>query len=137
MDIATIIGTVLGLGLVGFAMAGGEGGLAIFIHMSGKDWKRDQDLADGAAWVASKFTVTSNPIRGGGHHYYYLYGLERAGVLYETPKFGTHDWYAEGAQYLIKSQRPDGSWSNLTNTCFAVLVLKRATRPLVATGEGK
>ena len=32
MDITTLLGTVLGFGLVGFAMATGEGGLPIFIH---------------------------------------------------------------------------------------------------------
>ena len=33
MDLTTVIGTILGFGLVGFAMATGEGGLAIFIHV--------------------------------------------------------------------------------------------------------
>ncbi len=33
MDITTVIGTILGFGLVGFAMATGEGGLPIFIHV--------------------------------------------------------------------------------------------------------
>lgn len=33
MDLTTIIGTLLGFGLVGFAMAGGEGGLLIFVHV--------------------------------------------------------------------------------------------------------
>ena len=33
MDITTVIGTVLGFGLVGFAMATGEGGIVIFLHV--------------------------------------------------------------------------------------------------------
>jgi chemotaxis protein MotA len=33
MDLNTIIGTVLGFGLVGFAMATGDGGLMIFVHV--------------------------------------------------------------------------------------------------------
>ena len=33
MDITTVIGTFLGFGLVLFAMAGGEGGLLIFVHV--------------------------------------------------------------------------------------------------------
>ena len=33
MDITTVVGTILGFGLVLFAMAGGEGGLAIFINV--------------------------------------------------------------------------------------------------------
>ena len=49
----------------------------------------------------------------------------------------------EGAEAILGAQRPDGSWiaplphgdrSEVTNatwdTCFAILFLKRATRPL-------
>jgi hypothetical protein len=75
--------------------------------------------------------------------YYYLYALERAGVLAATETFGLHNWYVEGAEAILSSQRADGSWlaplphgdrSEMTNvawdTCFAILFLKRATRPL-------
>lgn len=34
MDLSTLIGTILGFGLIGFAMATGEGGLIIFVHVS-------------------------------------------------------------------------------------------------------
>ena len=63
---------------------------------------------------------------------------ERAGVLTGTAWVGTHDWYLEGAEYLLKAQRPDGSWSGSSelaqmqqvDTCFALLFLKRATTRL-------
>jgi hypothetical protein len=32
---------------------------------------------------------------------YYLYGLERAAILFGTEKIGDHFWYAEGAAALI------------------------------------
>jgi len=77
-------------------------------------------------------------------HYYYLYGLERAGILYGTETFGSHEWYPEGAEFLLANQRADGAWISKDNayanavwdTCFAILFLRRATRPLqdVATG---
>jgi hypothetical protein len=77
-------------------------------------------------------------------HYYYLYSLERAGDMTATPKLGAHDWYAEGAQYLLKSQIDNGSWKNMgaddvLASCFAILFLKRATKPLVLikTGDEK
>ena len=68
---------------------------------------------------------------GGGDHYYYLYGLERAGMLYGTEKFGNHNWYNEGANFLLSKQGADGKWGNRKNTCFAILFLRKATRALV------
>jgi hypothetical protein len=38
----------------------------------------NQALRDGAAWLAKNYSVSANP-GGSLHHYYYLYGLERAG----------------------------------------------------------
>jgi hypothetical protein len=50
---------------------------------------------------------------------------------------------------LLATQWPDGSWTiyasdkpdeyswNTWNTCFAILFLKRATRPLVASEDTK
>ena len=54
---------------------------------------------------------------------------------------GTHEWYPEGAKALLASQKVDGSWGvgtvgenkvdrGTVDTCFAILFLKRATRPL-------
>src|SRR5206468_12811238 len=73
-------------------------------------------------------------------NYYYLYALERVGMLYGTPSIGTHDWYAEGSRKLLELQQSDGSWWDRVDgnkhqggasrdTCFALLFLKRATRP--------
>jgi hypothetical protein len=69
--------------------------------------------------------------------YYYLYGCERAGVLAGTYRFGAHDWWDEGAAWLLGQQSADGSWpvesvlSHQADTCFALLFLARATVPLV------
>ena len=50
---------------------------------------------------------------------------------------GAHDWYREGATYLLKEQKGDGSWNAkpgdgfmVHDTSFAILFLRRATRPL-------
>jgi hypothetical protein len=43
-------------------------------------------------------------------------------------RLGPADWYADGAAYLLKSQRPNGSWGDEVNTSFALLFLTRATR---------
>jgi len=72
----------------------------------------------------------------GGWQYYYLYALERAGIFVGTETLGAHEWYAEGAQYLLAQQKDDGSWLSkgadhaIWDTCFAILFLRRATRPL-------
>jgi hypothetical protein len=108
--------------------------------------KVDQGIRDGCAWLADHFAVDGNPGRG-GYHFYYLYGVERVGVLALTRMFGKHDWYEEGADFLLKAQSADGSWNDGVNsdrvcTCFALLFLKKATTPIVEipeqiyTGEG-
>lgn len=100
----------------------------------------DQAIRDGCAWLAKHFTVSSNPDIN-AYHYYFLYGLERAGVLSLVHKFGSRDWYEEGVRYLLGAQTGDGSWpsqapcSAMTRTCFALLFLKRATTPIVQEPE--
>ena len=122
-------------------------------------------LRDGCAWLAHNFSVSANP-KSPDWHYYYLYGLERAGILSLVYNFGKHNWYKEGAEFLLGAQQGDGSWpgeegkeenidtpqgrirlnaaslDEIVNTCFAILFLKRATAPVVklpeqlTTGEG-
>ena len=97
-------------------------------------------LRDGVGWFSKHFTVAKNP-GNPGWHYYYLYGLERAGDLLGVRYLGEHDWYREGADHLIAAQQDGGSWSGgegaggvhpedeTLRTCFALLFLKRATAP--------
>lgn len=103
-----------------------------------------QAIQDGFAWLDTHWTVTRNAGPGAPNwHHYYLYGLERAAALCGRPLVGLHDWYVEGAQHLVGSQQQDGRWStgalgmpgeveasDLLDTAWAVLFLKRATRPL-------
>ena len=130
--------------------AGAIGAVCIYDYMLGEDWKRDKVAAGGMAWLAKNFSVTENvgPCETGGQApneflYYYLYALERVGMLYDTPFVGNHDWYLDGAQVILKAQKPDGSWAEsgpatmrpTWDTCFAILFLKRATRPLVISQD--
>jgi len=89
-------------------------------------------------WMGQHFKPGSNP--NGGHKYYYLYGCERVGALLNTERFGQHWWYIDGAKHLIKDQNKDnGNWSGVTETCFALLFLRRATRghaPTTGIGGG-
>jgi hypothetical protein len=118
----------------------------------GKDPKKEEKVQKGIAWLGKNFQVTTNPGGPALWHYYYLYGLERVGTVSGLGDFGGHRWYKEGADYLIKAQNNDGSWKStggaeiltdeVTDTCFAILFLKRATPPLkkpkdIATGDTK
>ncbi|MHC5039189.1 MAG: hypothetical protein ACYTHM_17925 [Planctomycetota bacterium] len=106
--------------------------------------KAERGIRDGLAWLCHHWIVTENP----QHpmklwHYYYLYGLERVGVLTWTRSIGKHDWYREGAEFLLGAQSGDGHWNcpisfgPINNTCFALLFLTRATVPgrMVITGR--
>jgi len=132
--------------------SGAVGAVCIYDYMLGKDWKKDKVVLDGLAWLDKNWSVTENlhcqETAGGvpnAQLYYYLYAVERAGMLYDTTLIGSHDWYLDGARVLLEAQKADGSWSGSRytsaagveptwDTCFAILFLKRATRRLdVAT----
>lgn len=95
---------------------------------------------DGFAWLAEHFSVEKNPDHD-AWHYYYLYGLERAGVLAERDVVGKHDWYREGAALLLAQQQGHGGWHTPSDgtevaTCFALLFLTRATVPVKRATTG-
>jgi serine/threonine-protein kinase len=102
-------------------------------------WKRDRAIDAAQGWLGRNFSVTWNPgpyehgnnaVNSPQQLHYYLYALERAGQLCGVEGFGGRPWYTEGAQFLRGSQRTDGSWGNLPDTCLAILFLARSTRPL-------
>jgi hypothetical protein len=126
--------------------AGAVGAIAILDYLQAKDGKKNPHVHDGLAWLAKNWSVTENhgPSEvengvGNAYLYYYLYALERVGMLLDVGSIGNHSWYPEGAEMLLKVQQPDGSWKGSRpevpawDTCFAILFLKRATRGLVAT----
>jgi hypothetical protein len=129
----------------GSMTAGAVGGVVIYDFMLDENWRRDLAVIRGLEWMARNFTVTENPgppePHGGGlNHYYYLYAMERLGILYGTEKLGVQEWYPVGARYLLDAQRADGSWQAddpVTDTCFAILFLRRATRPIASQDKGK
>jgi hypothetical protein len=102
--------------------------------------KTDRGIFDGLAWINANYTVTSNPGRNRSH-YYYLYGLERVGMLGGINSIGMHNWYIDGAKFLVGAQNAEGWWngmgepgpSDTIDTCFALLFLKKATMPVGVT----
>jgi hypothetical protein len=83
--------------------AGAVGAVCIYDHLLRRDWKKDPVANAGVAWLGTKFKVEKGNL-------YYMYGLERAGMLYGTPLFGGHDWYLKGAKVILEAQSGDGSW---------------------------
>jgi hypothetical protein len=125
----------------GSMTAGGLAALVICMQQLGKKTSDNRLVKNAKEWLGKNFTVTENPKYGETWHYYYLYALERAGVLSDTDFFNNNDWYQIGAKYLLGKQKKDGSWNNksVSDTCFAVLFLRRATKfapPLKATISG-
>ncbi len=78
---------------------------------------------------------------------YFLWSLERVGVIYGLTTIGKQDWYEFGADALVNSQMADGSWNAIgypgaspeISTPFALLFLNRANvaRDLSASLKGK
>jgi hypothetical protein len=131
--------------------AGAVGALCIYEYLLGKNWKQSTVIKNGLAWLAANWSVAENKgpseVHDGAPNaflYYYLYALERVGMLYDTGKIGPHFWYPDGAKVILEAQQASGAWDASEpkkptwDTCFAILFLKRATRPLIATeGGGK
>ena len=92
----------------------------------------DNRIQKALGWLGDHFTVETNPTHG-YYHYYYLYALERIGVLTGQKFIGGHDWYREGAAYLVRHQLDDGNWQDGTSlaTEFALLFLGKGREPVV------
>jgi hypothetical protein len=169
MDRARGWGYVENSAAYGSMTAGGVGSVVICRsellgqrdYSSALDAKAEQSARDGIAWLGSHFRVDTNPgtvsqkgiplgMAGPQWHYYWLYALERAGMLAYLEWMGEHDWYGEGAEFLLKEQRTSGAWiqgpnmgvvpirrpdpqgdvTAVQSTCFALLFLKKGTSPV-------
>ncbi len=66
--------------------------------------------------------------------HYFLWSVQRVGVLYDLDLIDGKDWYAWGCKALLPRQDNDGAWHDfafydhnpVVNTCFALLFLERA-----------
>ena len=65
---------------------------------------------------------------------YFMWSVERVGMLYGRKTIGDKEWYPWGVDFLLPGQQGDGSWRSggywgatpITDTCFALLFLKQA-----------
>jgi hypothetical protein len=72
---------------------------------------------------------------GGFYVNYMLFGFERVGEASGLTHFGAHKWFDEGADYLIRTQAADGSWTGSidaqADTAYSLLFLSRGRSPVV------
>jgi hypothetical protein len=64
---------------------------------------------------------------------YFLWSVERLGVLLGLEDFGEVNWFTKGAEALVATQQENGAWQNpsedrgnLSDTSFAILFLRKA-----------
>lgn len=100
----------------------------------------NEPLDRGIAWMARNFAVGHNPGGENGWLLYYIYGVERAGRLSGLRFFGDHDWYREGAAYLVAMQNGvSGFWPGGGNyegnpvvaSSMALLFLSKGLAPVL------
>ena len=146
-----------GSGGFGYTQAGAEGAAGPSMTAAGigtlaaclpylEDGRAAHDarerIARGIEWLGRNCILHDNAIHPDVWSYYAVYGLERAGALAGVGSFGEHPWYPESAALLLAQQRDNGGWypgGSLGTpdllTCFALLVLRRATaRPVTTSG---
>jgi hypothetical protein len=109
------------------------GGRKVFVRGAypgcGK-YRQNVRIAAGLKWLADNFTVKENPGRGRSWLHYYLYALERCGMITGLRHFGKHDWYRKGAEFLVKTER-GGQWGSTYDTAFALLFMAKGNRPVL------
>jgi hypothetical protein len=127
-------------GLLGLAVGHGVAAPSADGKTPAKEGVDDSAIKDGMKHLSTLLGKSQN--RGGGkaktplgaYGMYFLWSVERVGVLYNLRSIGDKDWYAWGSEMLVDEQAGDGSWhagvypgNNATlDTCFALLFLKRA-----------
>ncbi len=70
--------------------------------------KAEQSMWDGLAWLDANWSTVQNPAHGNYELGYYLYALERVGVMADLRMIGPgHDWYVQGAQTWMDKLNQD------------------------------
>jgi hypothetical protein len=123
--------------------SGAVGSLVILRSLMRLPWDKDEKIKKGVEWLGTNFNVKENakyrnPLL---FNFYGLYALERVGSLMAIDKVGAHEWYPAGADHLLAIQLKEGSWDSKSemvcaDTCFAVLFLRKATRPAPKIASG-
>ena len=131
--------TMTTAGLTGLLIAGMElnNGREELIDGGAKrcgEYAENRPVTRGLEWLGKNFMLAP-----AGKTFYHLYGVERAGRLAGLRFFGEHDWYREGADFLVNRQTNDGFWrigsghddQPVISTAFALLFLSKGRTPVL------
>lgn len=100
---------------------------------------RHPAIERGLKWLGDNMDkVASDTSYARDYPYATLYAVERMGVAGGYKYIGKTNWFAQGAQWIIKKQRGDGSWTDsstarrgdIADSCMALLFLARGRTPL-------
>lgn len=90
----------------------------------------NENIDRGLAWMSQHFREVNNN--------YAWYGIERIGAASGLKYFGGIDWFREGANNIVRSQLPNGSWKGgfagatpIPATAFALVFLARGGAPVL------
>ena len=147
-------------GLMGLAMAFGgksEGGPDKEVKVDADAIAKDRVVSDGLKALGDFLAaaVAQEDGRRGrefahtelSRNLYFMWSLERVGMVYGLKTIGKVDWYDWGSRLLVDSQDANGSWasdgfhsgSSENSTAFALLFLSRANlaEDLASSLKGK
>ena len=105
--------------------------------------KYTESIAKGRKWLADNYDLDKIPKWGWGEvsywPYFYLYMLSRVAVESGSAHIGAHAWQGELLGNLIARQGADGAWrvgkkvssNDVIHTCFALLALSNARKPVL------
>jgi hypothetical protein len=127
--------TMTCVGLIGLAVGHGSAREAQAPGAApGQAMPQDQAITRGLKALGGYLEHPTERPRKGPLNAYYLWAVERVGVLYSLKTIGNKDWYRWGVLALLPSQLGDGSWfgngyhgsTAALDTSMALLFLKRA-----------
>jgi hypothetical protein len=126
--------SMTGAGLLGLAV--GHGLTADSLSDAARaELARDPDIQKGLLFLSESIGKPLGKAAGSvAINLYFLWTVERVGVLYNLPSIHGKEWYPWGASEILAQQEEDGSWNcggyggaiPVTDTCFALLFLQRA-----------
>ncbi|MDP6546839.1 MAG: DUF4159 domain-containing protein [Phycisphaerae bacterium] len=105
--------------------------------------KYTESIAKGRKWLAGNYDLAKIPKWGWGEvsywPYFYLYMLSRVAVESGSAQIGSHAWQGELLDNLVARQGVDGAWrigdkissNDVVHTCFALLALSNAQKPVL------
>ena len=118
------------VGLLGLAVGHGLGG----DDSAARGSVSDPQIENALHYLAKRIGKPGSDKKPQQEDLYFLWSLERVGVLYGLRAIEGKDWYAWGANLLQAHQSKEGNWQNgryhgsspTLDTCFALLFLERA-----------